>query len=95
MERDREVGTNPREGRGSSRGERGAEIGNRLPKHRTVPNQNQLLVPMLADSEGGRVGTRKLCRLSSVMVGIVMKGFLKSARRGCRKAAQRIEPKTI
>jgi hypothetical protein len=45
----------------ASQGERGAEIGNRVLARRTVPNLNQLSVTMLADSEGGRVGNRKLC----------------------------------
>jgi hypothetical protein len=70
LRRIREVGTNPREYE-ASRGRGVAEIGNRLLKHRTVPNLNQLLVTLLADSEGGRVGFCKLCSLSPVKADIV------------------------
>jgi hypothetical protein len=51
--KDKEVGTNPREGK-VSRGEGVAEIGNRLLKYQAGPNLNQPIVTLLADSEGGR-----------------------------------------
>ncbi len=60
-----EVGTNPCE-LAISQGERGAGIGNGVLARRTVPNLNQPFVIFLADSEGGRAGNRKLCRLSTV-----------------------------
>ncbi len=37
-------------------GEGVAEIGNRFLKYQTVPNLNQPIVTLLANSEGGRVG---------------------------------------
>ncbi len=63
----------------ASQGERGAEIGNGVLARHTVPDLNQL-----SDSEGGRAGNRKLCRLSTVAVGIEMKCSPIVARHGCR-----------
>ncbi len=67
-----EVGTNPFEGE-TSQGERGAGIGNGVLARHTVADLNQLSVILLADSEGGRAGNRKLCRLSTVAVGRELK----------------------
>jgi hypothetical protein len=67
----------------ASQGERGAEIGNGVLARHTVPNLNQLSVVLLADSEGGRAGNRKLCSLSTVAVGSEMKCFFIIERRGC------------
>ncbi len=53
----------------ASQGERGAGIGNGVLARLTVPDLNQLSVILLADSEDGRAGNRKLCRLSTVAVG--------------------------
>jgi hypothetical protein len=44
----------------ASQEERGAEIGNGVLARRTVPDLNQLSVILLADSEGGRAGNRKI-----------------------------------
>jgi hypothetical protein len=70
----------------ASQGERGAEIGNRVLARRTVPDLNQLSVILLADSDGGRAGNRKLCRLSrsQLTVGSEMICSLIIERRGCR-----------
>jgi hypothetical protein len=68
----------------ASQGERGAGIGNGVLARRTVPDLNQLSVILLADSEGGRAGNRKLCRLSTVAVGSELECSPIIARRGCR-----------
>ncbi len=78
-----EVGTNPCE-LAISQEERGAGIGNGVLARRTVPDLNQLFVILLADSEGGRAGNRKLCRLSTVAVGRGLKYSPVIARRVCR-----------
>ncbi len=78
-----EVGTNPCE-LAISQGERGAGIGNGVHARRTVPDLNQLYVILLADSDGGWAGNRKLCRLSMVAVGRGLKCSPNISRRVCR-----------
>jgi hypothetical protein len=77
-----EVGTNPCE-LAISQGERGAGIGNGVLARRTVTDLNQLFVILLADSEGGRAGNRKLCGLSTVAFGRGLKCSPIIARRVC------------
>ncbi len=82
-EEEKEVGTNPCE-LAISQGERGAGIGNGVLARCTVPDLNQLFEILLADSEGGRVGNRKLCRLSTVAVSRGLKHSPVITRRVCR-----------